>query len=170
MKKIAIACDHIVTDIKNEIGKYLEASGYDVIDCGTYDNNRTHYPIFGHKAATLVAENKVDLGVVLCGTGVGISNAANKTKGIRAALVRDIVSAKQAKEEFNANIIAVGGRITGMGIIIEIIDTFLSTKYIKTSIKDKRIKSINELIKNSNYQEDLFDMQCQKWDDGYYKD
>lgn len=170
MIKVAMACDHIVTDVKDQLKLFLESKGYEVIDCGTFDNNRTHYPIYGHKAASLVAEKKADFAAIMCGTGVGISNAANKTKGIRAVLVRDISSAIQAREEFDANVIAVGGRVSGAGLIEEIYETFLKTKYIKDKTKEDRNKKINDLIKNKNYQSDIFTTQCQRWDKGYYHD
>ncbi|WP_342268594.1 RpiB/LacA/LacB family sugar-phosphate isomerase [Spiroplasma endosymbiont of Aspidapion aeneum] len=168
--KIAIGCDHIVTEIKDHLIKSLEALGYDVIDCGTYDKERTHYPIFGHKVATLVAKKEVEFGVIMCGTGVGISNSANKTKNIRAALVRDVASAVQAREEFNANIIAVGGRVSGEGLIEEIYKAFLETKYIPSKEREDRIKKIDSLIKKENYNDDMFDLECKRWDEGYYHD
>lgn len=170
--KIAIGCDHIVTDIKNYIAAELKKLGYEVIDCGTKDKVRTHYPIYGHKVASLVAQGKVDRGVVICGTGVGISNSANKVKNIRAALVRDLISARQAVTEFDANIIACGGRITGVGLILEIVTTFLNAKYEPSKIKDARIEKINNLIKNDNYEktEILLKDEIDKWNNGYYHD
>ena len=91
---IALGNDHIVTDVKMQISDFLKAQGHKVIDVGTYDNTRTHYPIYGLKVADLVRDGKADLGVVLCGTGVGISTACDKNVGVRAALVGDVVTAK----------------------------------------------------------------------------
>jgi galactose-6-phosphate isomerase len=168
---ISIGCDHIVPDIKMKISAYLKAKGHTVIDSGTYDFVRTHYPIFGKKAAEKVASGEADLGVILCGTGVGISSSANKVKGVRAALVRDVTTAKYAKENLNANIIAVGGRITGIGLIENIIDAFLDAKYKKTEANEKIVKKINSLIGNDKEQfgnGHFFDEFLEKWDKGGY--
>ena len=138
-KRIAIGCDHIVTPIKNQIKNHLISQGHDVVDCGTYDNERTHYPIFGKRVAEEVVNNNFDFGVVICGTGVGISNSAQKVKGARVALVRDLYTAKKSREQYNANVIAFGGRITGTGIIEEAIDIFGKTekKTNKTRLESK---------------------------------
>ena len=165
--KVAIGCDHIVTDIKDHVKKYLENKGFELIDCGTYDFVRTHYPIYGKKVANLVQSNEVDCGIVLCGTGVGISNAAQKMKGIRCALVTDIQTVKYAKEQLNCNVLAFGGRVLGIGMIEDILDTYFGCEY-----KGNNKELINKIDKLGfeNNEDDFFDDFLVKWENGEYHD
>ncbi len=167
--RIVIGNDHIVTALKNQVKEHLLAQGHEVIDVGTFDNVRTHYPIFGYKIAQTVVSNRADLGVAICGTGVGISNAVNKVKNVRCALVRDVYSAKMAKQNLNANVIAMGGRISGIGLILEIIDTFIATKYIPTTTNKLLINKINNLInKTLPFETNPFIEEINSWENGKY--
>lgn len=165
--KVAIGCDHIVTDIKDHVKKYLENKGYEVIDCGTYDFVRTHYPIYGKKVGELVANKSVDCGIVLCGTGVGISNAVSKMKGVRCALVGDVQTTRYMKEELDCNVLAFGGRVLGIGMIEDILDTYFESEY-KGNHKEL-ISKINELgfVNNDHH---FFDEFLVKWENGEYHD
>jgi galactose-6-phosphate isomerase len=147
--KIAIGCDHIVTPMKDHMVKYLTDQGHKVVDCGTYDNTRTHYPIYGFEVARQVMTKKVDLGIVICGTGVGISNGAQKTKGTRVVLTREVEVARKARELYNANILGMGGNITGIGLMERIADTFIKTRYVGAN--KNNLKVIDSLIKHANY-------------------
>lgn len=168
--KIAIGCDHIVTAYKNEVAQALKDLGHDVVDMGTYDNERTHYPIFGQKVGIAVAQKQVELGVVICGTGVGITNSAQKVKGTRTILTRDVNTAVEARKQFNANVVGLGGRITGVGLGIEIVNAFINEKYVETKESKETILKIDSLIKDENYDTTIFDEEIKKWDEGYYHD
>lgn len=163
--RIAIGCDHIVTGMKNEIRDYLIQEGHEVIDVGTYDNVRTHYPIYGQRIGELVSSGIVDIGVAICGTGVGISNSVQKVKGTRVALVSDILSAKKAKENYNANVISFGGRVVGIGTATEIVNAFISAQFSGKNLE--KIDYINSLGNDGRVS---FDDFLRRWDAGEYVD
>ena len=170
---IALGNDHIVTDVKIRISDFLKEKGHEVIDVGTYDNTRTHYPIYGLKVADLVRNKQADLGVVLCGTGVGISTAADKNTGIRAALVSDVLAAKYAKEQLNANVIGFGGAVVGQHVAQEIVAAFLDATYQPTEQNQAILKKMEALEKDNPKQHnnsDFFKKELQLWDEGYYHD
>lgn len=127
--KLAIGNDHVAVEMKKEIKAYLEGKGIEVIDVGTNSTERFNYPISGYKVARLVAAGKVDGGVLICGTGVGISLAANKVRGIRACVCSEPYSAKLSKQHNNTNIIAFGARVIGIETAKMIVDEWLGAAY-----------------------------------------
>ena len=127
--KLAIGNDHVAVDMKNEIKAYLEEKGIQVINVGTDTIDRFNYPVSGYKVAKLVATGEVDGGILICGTGVGISLAANKVKGIRACVCSEPYTAKLSKQHNNSNIIAFGARVIGIETAKMIVDEWLAAEY-----------------------------------------
>jgi ribose 5-phosphate isomerase B len=127
--KIVIANDHAAVELKKEIQDYIESMGHQVVNIGTDSHASCHYPEYGKKAAEMVASGEVDLGVLICGTGVGISLAANKVKGIRCGVCSDTTTAHLIREHNNANMIAFGARIVGAELAKDIVKSFLEAKF-----------------------------------------
>ena len=127
--KIAIGNDHAAVEMKMEIMKYLEEKGIEVINVGTDTAERYDYPIAGYKVARLVADGAVDCGIAICGTGIGISLAANKVKGIRAFACSEPYSAAMAKRHNNANVLCFGARVVGAELAKSIVDAYLNAEF-----------------------------------------
>ena len=141
---LAIGCDHGGYELKQEILKYLEKEGYEVKDFGCFSTAAVDYPEIGHAVAHAVADGVCEKGILICGTGIGISSAANKVKGIRAALCGDCFSAEATRLHNDANILALGGRVTGPGLAVKIVDTFLHTEFSGEERHARRISMIEE--------------------------
>ncbi len=127
--KIAIGSDHAGYDYRQMLIAHLEAQGHEIIDCGTGDKSSCDYPVYGRKAALVVKSGKCDAGVVICGTGFGISLAANRLMGIRCVNCTDVLTAKMARLHNNANMIAIGARVVGEDTAKLLVDTFLETEH-----------------------------------------
>jgi ribose 5-phosphate isomerase B len=126
---IAVGSDHGGFELKEEIVNYLKGKGVNVTDFGTHSGSSVDYPVYGEKVAEAVVSGAADLGIVVCGTGQGIAMAANKVKGIRAAVVADTYSAEMTRLHNNANILSLGGRVVGPGLALKIVETFISTPF-----------------------------------------
>lgn len=137
---IALGCDHGGLELKKVVMDYLDSKNIEYKDFGTYTSESCDYPIYGKAVANAVAGGECDKGIIICGTGIGISITANKVKGIRAALCHDVFSAKATREHNNANILAMGARVIGPGLALEIVKAFLETEF---SNDDRHIRRIN---------------------------
>ena len=144
--KLAIGNDHVAVEMKKEIKEYLEEKGYEVINVGTDSSERFNYPVSGYKVARMVADGEVDGGILICGTGVGISMSANKVHGIRACVCSDPYTAKLSKQHNNTNIIAFGARVIGIETAKMIVDEWLNAKYEggRHQVRIGQIKEIEE--------------------------
>lgn len=144
--KLAIGNDHVAVEMKKEIKEYLEEKGYEVINVGTDSSERFNYPVSGYKVARMVADGEVDGGILICGTGVGISLSANKVHGIRACVCSDPYTAKLSKQHNNTNIIAFGARVIGIETAKMIVDEWLNAKYEggRHQIRIDQIREIEE--------------------------
>lgn len=127
--RLAIGSDHVGYPLKLHIIKYLQDKGHEIIDCGTHSTERCNYPVYGQQVALKVVNKEVDFGILICGTGVGISLAANKVDGIRAVVCSESYSAALSRSHNNANIVAFGARVVGEAVAEQIVDAFLETNY-----------------------------------------
>ena len=127
--KVAIACDHGAFELKEELKKYLTEKGTEVIDFGTNSTASVHYPVYAGKVCRSVQNGDAERGILLCSTGIGMSMAANKYRGIRAALCHETYSAKYTRLHNDANVLCIGALVTGKGIAKEITDVFLGTEF-----------------------------------------
>ena len=143
--KIAIGCDHGALALKNTVKAHLEKKGYEVCDYGTYTLDSCDYPDFAEKAAKAVASGECEKGIVLCTTGIGISIAANKVKGIRCALLSDLMSAKMTREHNDTNMMAMGAAIVGEMLALKIVDTWIGTEFSGEEKHQRRIDKVMAL-------------------------
>ena len=145
--KIAIACDHGALDLKNAVAEHLKKNGYEVSDFGTHTLDSCDYPDFAGAAARAVAAGECDRGIVMCTTGIGMSVAANKVKGIRCALLHDLMSARMTREHNDTNMMALGAAVTAEPLALASIDTWLTTQFSGGERHVRRIAKVAEMEK-----------------------
>ncbi len=145
MTRIAAGCDHAGFNLKSELVAHLESLGHDVIDCGTDSADRVDYPDFGAAVGRAVASGDAELGLCVCGSGIGIAIAANKIPGIRAATVHDVTSAHLTREHNDANVICFGERLIGPEVAKEALDAFLAAEF-EGGRHEARVAKINALL------------------------
>lgn len=143
-KTIAIGSDHGGFALKQEVVKYLTGKNIDFEDFGCYSEKSCDYTEYGRAVAEAVAAGKYEKGILICGTGIGISITANKVRGIRCALCSDCFSAEATREHNDANILALGGRVVGTGLALKIVDTFLNTPFSNEERHIRRISRIED--------------------------
>lgn len=143
--KIAIGSDHGAVELKDTVKKVLAEFDAEIIDVGTFGSDAVDYPDIAEKVCAEVTSGNAERGIVLCGTGIGISIAANKIKGIRCALCNDVFSAKMSREHNNANVLAMGGRVLGIGSAGEIVRAWFTTDFSNDERHNRRLAKISAL-------------------------
>ncbi|MCQ2506076.1 MAG: ribose 5-phosphate isomerase B [Lachnospiraceae bacterium] len=141
---IALGCDQAGYELMQEVIKHLEERGLEYKNFGTYSTDAVDYPIYGKKVAHAIADGECEKGILICGTGIGISIAANKVKGVRCALCSDCFSAEATRLHNDANCLAMGGRVVGVGLALKIVDTFLDTKFSNAERHIRRVNMLEE--------------------------
>lgn len=141
---IALGCDSAGYELMQEVKKHLDERGLEYKDFGTYSTEPVDYPVYGKKVAHAVADGECERGILICGTGIGISITANKVKGIRAALCHDVFSAEATRLHNDANILAMGGRVVGAGLALMIVDKFLDTPFSGVERHVRRVAMIED--------------------------
>ena len=139
---IALGCDQAGFELMQDVKTYLTGNGYEFKDFGTYSTEACDYPVYGKLVANAIASGECDKGILVCGTGIGISIAANKVPGIRAAVCTDCFTAEATRLHNDANVLALGGRVVGKGLALKIVETFLTTPF---SNAERHIRRVNML-------------------------
>lgn len=147
--RIAIAADHAGFTIKDEVINFIQAAGHDVLDLGTYNQEPVDYPDYAVKVGKAIQDNQADRGIVICGSGVGATIAANKVMGVYACVCHDTYSAHQGVEHDNMNVLCLGSRIVGIELVKEIVTAFLAAKFIGSGRFLRRVEKIYKLEKNA---------------------
>lgn len=141
---LAIGCDHGGYELKQEIKKYLDEKHIQYEDFGCDSTESVDYPVYAKKVCQAILDGRCDKGILICGTGIGISITANRFKGIRAAVCSDCFSAEATRQHNDANILAMGGRVVGPGLAVKIVDTFLNTPFSGGERHVRRIEQIEQ--------------------------
>lgn len=129
IKKITIGCDHAACELKQQVIDHLKEQGIESIDVGTYSSDSCNYPDYAHAVCKNIQDGVTELGILLCGTGIGMSMAANKHRGIRAAACSDTFSARLTRQHNDANVLCIGARVLGMGLALDLVDNFVHTDF-----------------------------------------
>ena len=148
INKIVIGCDHAALDIKTKVISHLEERGISVLDMGTYTKDSCNYPDYASAVCEKIQAGEFELGILICGTGIGMSMAANKHNGIRAACCSDTFSAKATRQHNNANVLCFGERVVGLGLALEIVDAFVNEEYLGGR-HEARVQMLSDIEKKN---------------------
>ena len=147
MKKIVIGCDHAAYELKLLVIKHLQDKGFDVIDVGTHSSESCNYPDYAQAVCKTIQSGTCELGILICGTGIGMSLVANKHMGIRAAVCSDTFSARLTREHNNANVLCFGARVVGQGLAMDLVDNFVDTPFSGEERHVKRVELIDDIAR-----------------------
>ena len=147
--KIVLGCDHAGFNIKDAVIAHLQEQGHEVVEVGTFSADSCHYPIFAHAACEKILDGTCKLGILICGTGIGMSIAANKHDGIRAACCSDVFSARLTREHNDANVLCFGERVVGLGLALDLVDAFVSAEYANGGNHLTRVGMLSEIEKGT---------------------
>lgn len=148
INKIVIGCDHAALDLKTKVISHLEENGISVLDMGTYTKDSCNYPDYASAVCEKIQSGEFELGILICGTGIGMSMAANKHNGIRAACCSDTFSAKATRQHNNANVLCFGERVVGLGLALEIVDAFVNEEYLGGR-HEARVQMLSDIEKKN---------------------
>lgn len=146
--KIAIGCDHAGFSMKDTVIEHIKGRGFECVDVGTYSADSCHYPVYAHKVCEKILSGECELGILICGTGIGMSIAANKHDGIRAACCSDTFSARLTREHNDANVLCFGERVVGKGLALDLVDAFLDAEYLNSGNHVTRVKMLSDIEKD----------------------
>ena len=147
---IAIGCDHAGYDLKNVVKAYLEKKGHTLLDVGTNSTDSCHYPVYASALCEKILSGDAECGILICGTGIGMSMAANKHRGIRAACCSDTFSARLTREHNDANVLCFGARVVGEGLALLLVDEFLGATYLGNGNHVTRVAMLEEIEKKQS--------------------
>ena len=148
INKIVIGCDHAALDLKAKVISHLEENGINVLDMGTYTKDSCNYPDYASAVCEKIQAGEFELGILICGTGIGMSMAANKHNGIRAACCSDTFSARATRQHNNANVLCFGERVVGLGLALEIVDAFVNEEYLGGR-HEARVQMLSDIEKKN---------------------
>lgn len=144
IKKITVGCDHAAFDMKLEVIRHLNERGIEVIDVGTNSSESCDFPVFAHAVCKNVQDGVTELGILICGTGIGMSMAANKHHGIRAAVCSDTFSARLTRMHNDANVLCFGARVVGIGLALDLVDNFIDADF-EGGKHERRVNMVNAI-------------------------